>query len=160
MTGSEFLLLLVMLVGLAGVVVPVVPGLWLILGAGVVWAVADGGGLERWAAVAAMGLLAMAGAAAPYAWSNRRSAGTGVPGWVSVAGLVGAVVGFFVIPVVGALLGFPAGIFVAELGRVRDVGAAWRATWEAIKGLGMGIAIGFAAGVVMIGVWVLAVFTT
>ena len=113
MTGSEFLLLLVMLVGLAGVVVPVVPGLWLILGAGVVWAVADGGGLERWAAVAAMGLLAMAGAAAPYAWSNRRSAGTGVPGWVSVAGLVGAVVGFFVIPVVGALLGFPAGIFVA-----------------------------------------------
>jgi len=77
-----------------------------------------------------------------------------------VAGLVGAVIGFFVIPVVGALVGFPAGIFVAELGRVRDVRAAWRATWEAIKGLGMGIAIGFAAGIVMIGVWVFAVFTT
>jgi uncharacterized protein len=149
-----------MLLGLAGVVVPVLPGLWLILGAGVVWAAADGGGLERWAAVVVMALLAAAGTAAPYAWSNRRSTGTGVPGWVSVAGVVGAVVGFFVIPVVGALVGFPAGIFVAELGRVRDVGAAWRATWEAIKGLGMGIVIGFAAGVVMIGVWVVAVFTT
>ncbi len=107
-----------------------------------------------------MALLAAAGTAAPYALSNRRSARTGVPGWVSAAGLVGAVVGFFVIPVVGALVGFPAGIFVAELGRVRDVGAAWRATWEAIKGLGMGIAIGFATGVVMIGVWVLAVLAT
>jgi uncharacterized protein len=159
-TGSEFLLLLVMLLGLAGVVVPVLPGLWLILGAGIVWAVADGGGLERWAAVVVMALMAVAGAAAPYALSNRRSAGTGVPGWVSVAGLVGALIGFFAVPVVGALVGFPAGIFVAELGRVRDIEAAWHATWEAIKGLGMGIAIGFATGVAMIGVWVVTVFTT
>ena len=73
------------------------------------------------------------------------------------AGAVGAVIGFFVVPVVGALLGGPAGIFVAELARVRDPSRAWASTLEALKGVGLGIVVQFVAGVAMIAVWAVAV---
>ena len=65
-----------------------------------------------------------------------------------------------VVPVVGALLGFPAGVFIAELARLRHAGAAWTATWDALKGVGRGIAIQVGAGVLMIGVWLTAVWVT
>jgi uncharacterized protein YqgC (DUF456 family) len=70
------------------------------------------------------------------------------------------VIGFFVVPVIGALIGFPVGVFVAELVRHRHPGPAWRATWVALKGVGIGIAIQLGAGVVMIGVWLAAVLAT
>jgi uncharacterized protein YqgC (DUF456 family) len=70
------------------------------------------------------------------------------------------VIGFFAVPVVGALIGFPAGVFVAELLRHRHHGPAWRATWEALKSVGLGIAIQLGAGVAMIAIWSVAVFTT
>jgi len=62
--------------------------------------------------------------------------------------------------VIGALIGFPAGVFVAELVRHRRPGPAWRATLDALKGVGLGIAMQLTAGVVMIGVWVSAVLVT
>jgi uncharacterized protein YqgC (DUF456 family) len=76
---------------------------------------------------------------------------------VLTAGALGAVVGFFVVPVVGALLGGPAGIFVAELARVREPSRAWASTLEALKGVGLGIVVQFVAGVAMIAVWVMGV---
>ncbi len=159
-SAAEIVLLVVMLAGLVGVVVPVLPGLLLIFGAGVVWAFAEGGGLERWVVVLAMGVLAALGTLAPHALSGRRTGATGVPGWVLLAGVAGSIVGFFVLPVVGALAGFPAGVFVAELARVRDPHQAWRATIEALKGMGWGIAVQFAAGVAMIAVWAVGVWAT
>ncbi len=48
MSGLEMVLGLVMLVGLVGVVVPVFPGLVLIAGAGLLWAI-DLGGPGAWA---------------------------------------------------------------------------------------------------------------
>ena len=149
-----------MLVGLVGVFIPVIPGLLLILGAGIVWAFAEDVGPAGWGAVAAMALIAVLGSAAPYWVAGRRGAGAGLPGWVLLAAAVGTVVGFFVIPVVGALVGGPAGIFVAELVRHRAVSAAWRSTATVLKGLGLGILVQFVAGVAMIGTWAVGVSVT
>jgi uncharacterized protein len=160
MTELEIIALIAMVVGLIGVIVPVLPGLLLILGAGIVWAVAQDAGASGWAVVVAMGVLAAVGTVAPYRLSGRRASAVGVPGWVLFAGAVGAVIGFFVIPVVGALIGGPAGIFVAELLRHRNPRVAWRSTVEAMKGIGIGVLIQFGVGVAMIGVWVLGVITT
>ena len=157
MTELEIVALIAMVVGLVGVIVPVLPGLLLILGAGIVWAIAQDVGGIGWAVVVAMGVLAAVGTVAPYRLSGRRASDTGVPGWVLFAGAVGAVIGFFVIPVVGALIGGPAGIFVAELLRHRSPPVAWRSTVEAMKGIGIGVLIQFGMGVAMIGVWVLGV---
>ncbi|HEY6567907.1 MAG TPA: DUF456 domain-containing protein [Actinomycetota bacterium] len=160
MAGLEILVLLAMLVGLVGVFVPVLPGLLLILGAGIVWALTGDVGGIGWLVVAVMAVLAALGTAVPYWLTGRRGADAGLPGWVLLAGVVGTVIGFFVIPVVGALIGGPVGIFVAELVRHRTPSIAWRSTWQAIKSLGMGIVLQFAIGVGMIGVWVGGVIAT
>ena len=76
-----------------------------------------------------------------------------MPGWVLFAGAVGcSSSGSIVIPVVGALIGGPTGIFVAEFLRHRNPAVAWRSTMEALKGIGIGVLIQFGVGVAMIGV--------
>ena len=51
---GELLVAVVMAVGMIGLFVPAMPGLWLVWGAGLAWAWLDGGGGTRWAALAAM----------------------------------------------------------------------------------------------------------
>jgi len=155
----EAVLGIVMLAGLVGVVVPVFPGLIVVIGAGFVWAL-QRGGPGAWAVFAIIAAVGIAGIVASNVLPARRASAAGAPAWVVAAGAVGLVVGFFVVPVIGALIGFPAGVFVAELVRHRRPGPAWRATWDALKGVGLGIAMQLTAGVVMIGVWVSAVLVT
>lgn len=157
MNALEIAVLLAMLVGLVGVIVPILPGLLLILGAGIVWAVAGDAGGIGWLIVAILAVLAAIGTAVPYWLTSRRGTDAGLPGWVVFAGAVGTVIGFFVIPVVGALIGGPVGIFMAELVRHRQPSLAWRSTWDVIKSIGMGVLVQFAIGVGMIGVWVAGV---
>ena len=159
MSPLEAVLAIVMLVGLVGVVVPVFPGLVLVAGAGLVWAL-QRGGVTAWVVFGVMALVGVAAIALANVLPARRAAAGGVPAWVLVAGAAGLVVGFFVVPVVGALIGFPVGVFVAELARQRRLRSAWAATWEALKGVGLGIAVQLAAGVVMVAVWAVAVAVT
>ncbi len=156
MSTLEVVLVIVMLTGLVGVLVPVFPGLILVAGAGIVWAVQRGGAFA-WAIAIIMALIGIAGIVAASVLPVRRANDAGAPSWVVIAGGIGVVIGFFAVPVVGALIGFPAGVLVAELIRHRRLRPAWGATLEALKGVALGIVIQLAAGVVMIGVWVMGV---
>jgi uncharacterized protein YqgC (DUF456 family) len=64
------------------------------------------------------------------------------------------IVGFFVIPVVGAVVGFVLGIFVVELGRSRDGSQAWTRTKHALVGvlhsMGIELATGLAVTVLYV----------
>ena len=159
MSSAEIVLGLVMLVGLVGVIVPVLPGLLLVIGAAVVWAI-DRGGATAWTVAAVVSAIGVAGIVAASVLPARRTASAGAPPWVVVAGIAGLVIGFFAVPVIGALIGFPAGVFVAELLRHRHPGPAWRATRDALKSVGLGIAIQLASGVAMIAIWAVAVAAT
>jgi uncharacterized protein YqgC (DUF456 family) len=86
---------LIILVGLVGIVVPVLPGLVLVWGAILLWA------LERqqtagWFALAAATVLFALGMVAKYALPGRRLRDAGVPWWTVAAGGVLAVVGLIV----------------------------------------------------------------
>lgn len=143
-----------MAVGLVGVVLPVLPGLVLVWAAGLWWAIADGGGVGRWIVLALMTALFVIGALTKYVLPARATDGRGVP-WTSLAiGAVCAVVGFFVVPVVGILIGGAAGIYVAELVRQGDPRAAGSSTWAAIVAFGIGVVVELVAGVAMAAVWV------
>ena len=148
-------LALVMLVGLIGVLVPVLPGLLLILGAAVAWAAADPAA-GRWAVVGVLGVIGIAATVAATVLPARRAAATGAPRSALMAGAAGMVVGFVAIPVVGALVGFPAGVYVAETLRLRDGRAARATTLATLRGVGVGILIQLVAGVAMIGIWLVA----
>ena len=58
-----------------------------------------------------------------------------------------AVVGFFVIPVVGFFIGFPLGVYLEERRRLGRHASAWRSTREALRAMGLSIVIELSATV-------------
>jgi uncharacterized protein len=72
--------------------------------------------------------------------------------------VVFAIVGFFVVPVVGAFVGFVLGVFVVESGRHRSRAAAWASTRQALRAVAMSVGIELAAGFAIVLVWLLGVW--
>jgi uncharacterized protein len=151
---------LLMLVGLVGVVVPIVPGLLLIVGAALWWAIGDGGSTAHWVTFAIMSLIAAAGTFLKYAVPARHTARAGASNVTMVFALLLGVVGLFVIPVVGAPVGFVVGVYLAELRRHKRHEPAWGATKAALKGFALAMLIEFTAGALMIGTWAIGLFVT
>lgn len=157
--GAELLVGLVILVGLFGVVVQVLPGSVLVVGAVGVWAAVTGGAVA-WTAFA-VGLVAVVvTSVVKYVLAGRHLKTAGVRSSTLVWGGVLGVVGFFLIPVVGLLVGFVGGVYLAEwLGR-RDHRAAWSATVAALKATGITILVELAGALVAAGAWLLALPAT
>jgi uncharacterized protein len=159
-TGAELLVLLVMLVGVVGVLVPFLPGLVLVWAAGIAWVWFDGHGpAHLFVGMVLTGLLAV-GIVAKYVLPARSASGAGAPKSTLLVGAAGAVVGFFVIPVVGLVVGGVAAVYLAELARMQDFGLAWRSTWGVLRGIGIGTLVELTAALLMVGVWTLAVLVT
>lgn len=153
MTALAVVAGLMMLVGLAGIVLPVLPGPLLIVGGVAVWAVPRGDAVGWWGLGIAV-LVTVAGQVAKYLLPGRRLKAAGVPTRTLFAGLVLGVVGFFVVPVVGLFLGFVLGVWLAELARLPDAATAWRSAREALTAVGWSILIELAAGLVTVAVWI------
>ena len=146
---------LVMLVGLAGVVVPLLPGTALVLAAGIGWAVlVVERGTGRWVVVAVMAALFLAGLVLKYALPGRRLAGA-LPRRTLLLGAAGAALGFVVLPPLGLLLGGVLGVYLAEA--QRDRANAWRSTVSVQKAVGLGVLAELVAGVLMVATWLAGV---
>lgn len=143
-----------MAVGIVGTVLPIVPGLWLIWLAALGYGFVAGFGWSGLGAMAVITALALAGTAASFYLPQRGAAGAGVPWWGQLVALATGVVGFFLIPVVGALFGFALGILVVSLLQTREVGSAWSATKATLRGMLVASGVQLAAGVLMAVVWV------
>src|SRR4051812_32031897 len=101
------------LLGVVGVVIPVVPGLLLSWAGVLLWALLSDAGGARWAVFSVATAVAVIGTVVKYLWPGKRLKTTGVPTTSMVAGGVLGVIGFFVVPVVGLVLGFVLGIWLA-----------------------------------------------
>ncbi|NIL79435.1 DUF456 domain-containing protein [Rhodococcoides kroppenstedtii] len=154
--GGELLVGLAIVVGLIGIVVPVLPGVLLILAAIGVWAFVTATTTAWTVFGVAAALLVMSGVV-KYLWPGRRLRDAGVPTRSIVVGGVVGIVGFFVVPVVGLFLGFPLGVFLAELPRSRTAGSAWRSTVHATKAVGLSILVELFGALLAAGTWLLAV---
>lgn len=147
---------LAILVGLVGIVVPVLPGSLLIAGAVLVWALDSESG-AAWAVFAVVVLLLAVGWAATYVVAGKRVASSGVPRRsLVVAGLAG-IAGFFLIPVVGLLLFFPLGLFGMEYLRLRDVRQARTSALLALRATALGMLVELALALVAASTWLVAV---
>ena len=144
----------VMAVGVAGTLVPFVPGLGLVLAAAVGYGLAEGFGGVGLAAMAVIVALALAGTAAGVVLPSRAAGHAGARPASLALGAVGAVIGFFVVPVVGLPLGGAAGIYLAERLRSGDGAAAWRSTRATLKGFGLAALVQLGAGTAMVLAWV------
>lgn len=159
-TAGQLLVGLVMLVGVVGVVVPVLPGLLLVWAAGLVWVWQDGGGAGRVAVGVLLTVLLVVGTLAKYLLPARSASGAGAPRSTVALGALGAVVGFFVIPVVGVVVGGVVAVYLAELHRLRDGRAAGRSTWAVLRAVGIGMLVELATAVLMVGTWLVGVWLT
>lgn len=144
---------LVMAVGVVGTVVPFVPGLGLVAAAAVGYGLAEGFDTLGVVATIVIVAIGLAGTAVGVLVPGRAAGRTGAPRRSLVLGALGAVVGFFVVPVVGLPLGGAAGIYVGERLRSGERALAWRTTRATLVAFGLASLLQLLAGVAMVLTW-------
>ena len=157
--GALFLVAIAIAIGLAGILFPLLPGTLLIWAAIAVWAYLEHttvGGVVLGVATAVVG----AGSLVKYLWPARRMRAADVGGGTLAAGAVLGLIGFFVIPVAGLVLGFVLGVYLAELAQRRDRRRAWASTVHAIKGVALSVGVELAAALLATATWIAGVLLT
>ena len=146
--------------GVVGVVIPVIPGLLLSWLGVLFWAVlGDATGGLKWVVLVVATLVAALGALIKYLVPGRRLKSAGIPNTALLAGGVLGLVGFFVVPVVGLILGFVLGVWLVELSRVGS-DQAWTSTKKALGAAGLAMLIEFTAALGVAVVWVFGLVAT
>jgi uncharacterized protein len=148
-----FLAFLVMLIGLVGTLVPALPGIELVwlatLGYGVF---SNWGRYGPWL-FALLTLIFIVGEAATW-WVEKTTARRSGASWQAILlSLVLGLVGMFVIPVLGALLGAMLGVFIVEYYRRREVKDAWKATTGVLWGAGISMGMQLVIALIMFAIW-------
>ncbi|MBC9226617.1 DUF456 family protein [Aeromicrobium sp. 636] len=158
MSGVVFdlVIALVIVLGLVGAIVQVVPGGFVVGGAVIVWGIVTGGA-TGWTVAALALVLTLAAMGLKYLLAGRYLQRRGVPNRSLVVGAVLGVVGFFVIPVVGLFVGFAGGTYLSELQRLGDEPAARRATGHALRATGIAILVELTGALLTAGAWLVAV---
>jgi uncharacterized protein YqgC (DUF456 family) len=151
MAVTDLLVGLAVLVGLVGIVVPLLPGSILILGAVLAWAVVVASP-AGWVVFAVAATFLVLGGIVKYALPGRGLKAAGVPSRTLVAGGILGIVGFFVVPVVGLVLGFVLGVYLSELQRVGGSGA-WPSTLAALRAAGLSMLIELGAALLAAVTW-------
>ena len=154
--AAEWLFGLAILVGVIGVVVPVLPGWILVWAAILVWAT-EIQQAYAWVVLAAASLSIATSQVAKWILPERQLRTAGVKRSSMVIGALLGIIGFFVVPVVGLVIGFVAGVYAAEFTRSASAAQAWRSVRQALKSTGVAILIELAGVLVAAGVWLGAV---
>ncbi len=152
----DLVVALAVVVGLVGVVVPVLPGLLLVWAAIAVWST-ERQDERAWVVLAVVTALLAVGQVVKVVLPGRRLARAGVPGRTTLAGAGLGVVGFFVLPVVGLPVGFVLGVYLAERARLHRHDLAWPSTLLALSAVGWSVLIELVTGALMAGTWFAAV---
>jgi uncharacterized protein len=155
----ETLTLFVLFVGLAGLFIPVFPGLTIMWLGTLVYALiqnsADNMTGWDWFLFAFITLLMLVGNVIDNIIIARKMRDTFIP-WSSIliAFAAGIVVSIFFTPLVG-LIAAPAGLFLAELRRLKNRDDAIRSTKAYMVGWGWALGARLIIGFMMIGSWML-----
>ena len=158
-TGQEHhlfwsaLALMVMAVGLVGVLVPVLPGLMLIWSVALIYGLIVGFGLAGLSTMVVLSLIVVGSVIKSVILPRRASAGAGASGWSQFGAVAGGVVGFFLVPVIGLVLGALAGMVATEYSLKGNWHDAWSATKATAKGFGLSAVIDLFLGMLMIAAW-------
>ena len=154
------------IIGIIGVILPLVPGPLLIWLGALVWAWGDGFERINWVVLTILGVLAVLAWASDLLFTTALSRRTGVS-WKAIGGaIVGGLAGSLLltgIPIVGtlggALVGAMLGTLLVEWFDKRDLGRAVRATWNYLIGSLAASALEILIAVVMVIIFVWRVWS-
>ena len=156
----ETFTLFILFVGLAGLIIPIFPGLLIMWGLGIVpYAIAQSlqGNMTTWDWVAftVITLLMIGGNIADNIIIARKMRDQFIP-WSSIllAFAAGIVASIFFTPIIG-LIAAPLGLYAAEYRRLKNRDDAWKSTKAYMVGWGWAFGARFAIGIVMIVLWML-----
>ncbi len=149
---------LTMLLGLIGIVIPILPDLLLIWGAALVYGLVVGWGTIGPWMFAVITLLGILGGLAEGWVTGVGARKGGASLWSVVGGFALSLVGLVVLGPLGFLIGLLLGIFLLELFRHRNVKHAARATTGTGLGYGASFVVKFIFGLGMIAAWLVWVF--
>lgn len=151
---EPFLIAILMAIGLAGVVLPFVPGLPIIWGAALLYGFATSFGSLGTTAMVAITLLAALGIASSLVIPDRAGVASGASRSTRLFAGVMGLIGFFVIPVIGFPIFACAGVLLAQYRETARWDTAMRSTVAVLKGFGAGLIAELGAGFAMVLVWV------
>jgi hypothetical protein len=155
----ETLTLFALLIGLAGLIVPVFPGLTIMWLATLIYAIIQGTADKMtgwdWAAFVFITILMIGGNIVDNLIIAAKMRDQFIP-WSSIliAFTAGIVVSIFFTPLIG-LVAAPLGLFLAELRRLKNRDEALKSTKAYMIGWGWAFGARFVIGVTMIGLWML-----
>lgn len=158
-TGGIVLVALAISIGIVGIVVPLLPGTLLVFGAIAVWAIIENNA-TAWVTLGVVAVLLAVSTTIKYLWPARRMRAADVSTWSLVAGAVLGIIGFFVVPVLGLVIGFVLGVYLAELANRRDQRLAWTSTKHAVKGVALSVGVELTGALLATVAWVTGVYLT
>ncbi|MFF8974787.1 DUF456 domain-containing protein [Streptomyces sp. NPDC014995] len=157
MGAWELLLVgLVILLGLCGVLVPGVPGSWLVWAAVLWWALKDPQPVA-WAVLVGATVALLVSQVVRWVLPPRRLRVSSATRHMAVYAGGGAFLGFFLVPVLGAIPGFLAGIYLAERLRLGRADAARASLRTAMRAGGTSILAELFTCLLIMGAWLGAV---
>ena len=149
------IILVLMLAGLCGTIVPLLPDTPLIVAGAVVHHFAFGARGASWMTLLGLTVLMLIGLALEFVSGSLGAKYFGATRWGAIGGIVGAIVGIFWGPV-GLIVGPLAGVLLGELLGGQGLLPAGRSTWGTLVGTLAGVVGKFVIGVVMIGWFLVA----
>ncbi|MFG2985205.1 DUF456 domain-containing protein [Streptomyces sp. NPDC048258] len=147
---------LVLLLGVLGVLVPGVPGTWLVW-AGLMWWALHVRSAPAWSLLVAATALLLVVQVVKWLLPPRRLRGVGVSRRMVVYAGAGAVLGFVLIPVLGAIPGFVGGIYLCERLRLGTHGEALASVRAVMRAVGTSVLVELFACLMVVGAWLGAV---
>lgn len=153
-----WIVLAFLLLGQAGTLIPLLPGLWIQWAAALVFGLVRGFDLTGGILFGIITILVIIGGIIDNV-AMGASAKTSGASWLSIAAaLVGGVLGSLIFPPLGGLILAMGGIFLVEYLRIRDLRKAWDSTRGLAIGCGWGAILRFGFGLLVIVVWLLWAF--
>ncbi|MGV3532552.1 MAG: DUF456 domain-containing protein [Chthoniobacteraceae bacterium] len=148
--------ILLMLIGLAGTVLPLLPGTTIILAAAVLHHLLLGAEKSvGWWTIAGLAGLTIISYAVDFFSGVAGAKYFGATRWGAIGGLLGAVVGLF-FGIIGVFVGPLIGVLLGELLGGKELLPAGKSTWGTVLGTTAGIIVRFGIALVMIGWFLLA----
>lgn len=155
MTDGEatILVLMMMLVGLAGTLLPILPGILLMWAGTIVYGFSVGWGGTGITVVLLSTALTIAALIAGVMLPKRAAEDSGASRRSQWAAAIGAIIGFFVIPVIGIVIGAVVGIGASEYLITRDWELTKQSTMATAKGFGISALAQFMIGFSILLLW-------